>query len=119
MKPSIIFTDLIENKDNNMYSVELLAKVSPGNQVLKVLSHPVALEMADAVKCDEIFRTSLNQLGIAAHKVATTHGIDLPSSSFLPLSDLLSMFDVKQTVTFNNDLHKAGRSSSVILEAIW
>lgn len=119
MKPTITFTDLIENKDNNMYSVELLARVSPGNQILKVLSQPVALEMTDPVKCDEIFRNSLNQLGIAAHISATKNGVELPSLSFITLPDLLSMFDIKQTVTFNNDLHKAGRSTSVILDAIW
>lgn len=119
MKPTITFTDLIENRDNNMYSVELLARVSPGNQVLKAISPPVALEMADSVKCDEIFRSSLNQLGIAAHMSATKHGVNLPSLSFITLADLMSMFDIKQTVTFNNDLHKAGRSTSFILEAIW
>lgn len=119
MKPTITFTDLIENKDNNMYSVELLAKVSPGDQMVKALSAPVALEMADAVKRDEIFRHTLGRVGVAAHITACEHGVDMPSLSFITLPDLLSMFDIKQTVTFNNDMHKAGRSSSVILEVIW
>lgn len=119
MKPTITFTDLIENRDNNMYSLEILAKVTPTGKPVKVLSPPVALEMADHGKCDDIFRISLNQLLIAAHSLATDAGVKLPPSAFMSLPDLLSMFDVRQTVQFNNDLNKAGRDTSVIMEAIW
>ncbi|QBZ70705.1 hypothetical protein pETSU_124 [Edwardsiella phage pEt-SU] len=119
MKPTITFTDLIENRDSNMYSLEILARVTPSSKPIKVLSPPVALETADKGKCDDIFRMSLNQLLIAAHSLATSAGVKLPPSAFMPLPDLLSLFDVRQTVQFNNDLNKAGRDTSVIIEAIW
>ncbi|AEV89632.1 hypothetical protein OBP_195 [Pseudomonas phage OBP] len=116
MKQTLIFTDFIENIEPNRYSVEMLATLN--GHVLKFLSPYNAADITKEKK-DQIFRVGLNTIlsNAIAHQRLTDDTV--PSPVNMAMLDKFGMFDIKQTVTFNNDLNKAGRDTSILLEGIW
>jgi hypothetical protein len=116
MKPTIIFTDFIENNEANGYSIEMLAKVN--GHVEKFVSCPNSPDI-DKAKKDQVFRVGLNTLLSNCMAHLRTLDQSVPSPVGMAMADKFSFFEVKQTPTFNNDLHKAARDTSIILEGIW
>lgn len=116
MKHTLVFTDFIENNEETNYSIEILARVN--GHVLKFIS-PYNRPDADKEKKDKIFRVGLNTVLSNAMAYLRETNPEVPSPVDMAMMDKFAFFNVKQTNTFNNDLHKAGRDTSIILEAIW
>lgn len=116
MKPTLIFTDFIENNEAHGYSIEMLAKVN--GHVVKFVSCSNAPDITQEAK-NQVFRVGLNTLLSNAIAHLREHDDSIVSPVGMAMMDKFAFFNIKQTPTFNNDLHKVGRDTSIILEAIW
>lgn len=114
MKPDLIFQVLSIYNDGVIETVTLGAAVE-GVQI-SVTTLPAA---AETVCNHQKFREALAALLLKATIVINNKGKVIPVYQGISLVDNLSCYRVRQTVGFNNNMHKAGLDTSVILAAIW
>lgn len=117
MKPTLTLTDFIVNEDNDRYSVELVGTVN--RKMIKMISRPVPLSSMDDASKSSIFYRTLSGLTLQAATTLSNAGYEFHYPTGMNITEQLSLFDIKQTPTFNNDLNKAGMESSSVLLAIW
>lgn len=117
MKPTLTLTDFIENKDNDKYSVELIGTVD--RKMIKLITRPVSLESVDQQVKTGIFIRALSGLTLQAATSLTNEGKEFHYPAGMNLTEQLSLFEIKQTPNFSNNLHASGIGTDVILVAIW
>ena len=114
MKPVLIFQSLSVFNDGIIETVTSAATVN-GHQV-NFTTLPVPAETSDH---HEEFRNALRGILLKATVVVNNQGKVLLVYGNMVLSDNLACYEIKQTVGFNNAMHKAGLDTSVILNTIW
>lgn len=116
MKHSLVFTDFIVNDENGRYSIELVARVNR-DKYIKAISRPVA-SSADPEVREGVFHRQLSSMALQAAVYLQNQGIEFRWARGMTVFEQLSLFDVKQTVEFNNALHSAGLKTDIMFVGI-
>lgn len=112
MKPVLTFTDYIEEHDEFIATIEILAKM--GNEQFIYVSPKISEARATDYVMDNYYRRGLEEIFTRALQYLEKQGDMDMSIHGMTLMDKMSLFDVKQTVTFNNSLHENFRETNIL-----
>uniref|UniRef100_A0AAU8KZB7 Uncharacterized protein n=1 Tax=Pantoea phage Survivor TaxID=3232176 RepID=A0AAU8KZB7_9CAUD len=112
MKHVLTFTDYIENIEDGRYSIELVARLNQ-TEYLKAIARPISAS-APAEAREAMFHQQLSSMALQAALWFQNRGIDFAWANGMTVFEQLSLFDVKQTASFNNELHAAGRKTDIM-----
>lgn len=115
MKHTLTFTDYIEINENGLFSIELIARLG-GTYVIKASTKPLVVSKTDK---PVIFRNCLDLILIKVKLKLGDQGYKVFMDNNSPLIDKLSIFNIKQTPSFSNELHVAGQETNILMAAIW
>lgn len=117
MKPVLILTDVIENKGDMMYSIEIVGTVD--GKLIKAISMPIALELVEAHHQVMVMRAAVADL--LDHAVFKSKGEydTMVLAQGANVLDIASLFDIKQTTEFNHAMADLPNGVSIIAELLW
>lgn len=115
MKHNLTLTDLIVNRDNGKVSIEIVATIN--RNVIKQVTRPVMVAGTEAVLNE--FKSALSGICLQGALYLQNRHIEVFYPSGMTLAEKLSVFDLKQTPTFINDLHSEGFGTNTITAVIW
>lgn len=116
MKPTLIFTDYIEEHDEFIVTLDIVAKMND-QQFVYVSPQISQLKATDDV-LNHYFRLGLNDIFSQAMEVLVRNGDIKINVSGMVLLDKMSFFDIKQTVPFNNSLHENCRETNILFAGL-
>lgn len=117
MKPVLTFVEYTEEHDE--FKVEVGLKAVFNNKTVTCTYPAISQRIATDGVLDGIFRKLIDDAATEALIQHTVESPDFLNHHEMSLSDKLSIFDIRQTVEFNNSLHQHFRATDVILAAIW
>lgn len=119
MKHTLTFTDYIENNEESGFSVELVVRLN-GAHTLSAYTRPIKhTEMSSGMKLS-VFRNCLALLLIRIKLKLVDQGYDVFMDTNGTMLDMLSLFNIKQTPSFNNELHTNGIvETNILMASIW
>lgn len=117
MKPILIFTEYKEDHGEFATSMEMSCSVN-GN-ICTAHSGDFSTAKATDQLMDIKFVNLLDQLTREVMDALIKSGAPMMDPREMVLVDRLSLFEIKQTVEFNNQLNGHFRDTSIITKAIW
>lgn len=111
------FTRYEESHDE--YAVEMKLEAEFEGEKLNGFSPTIPQSKAVDSLLDKHFRLMVEDVVNQALYVATERGLLNINLSGMTFQDKISMFMIRQTVGFTNDLYKSCRHVSVVLTGIW
>jgi len=117
MKPILTFTDYIEDHEEFVVQITLVAKFE--GEVYTAVSPNISQSKATDVVLDKHYRQLLEEVTYDVLSHMRIKGTYEMNPSHMTLLDKFSVFDIKQTVGFNNGIHDARRNPEILMDAIW
>jgi hypothetical protein len=118
MRPTLTFTDYIENTENGKFNIEIIGTIN-GPRVIKAIARPIPVAEVTVESKAHMYRRCLDSMCLSASIEVMNSGIEFLYPRGMNLSEKLALYDIKQTVSFNNSVHASGQESTAILAAIW
>ncbi|QYN79921.1 hypothetical protein PQD71_gp028 [Kosakonia phage Kc263] len=112
MKPVLTFTDYIEERDEFVVTMEILAKI--GDEQFVFVSPKLSETRATDAILDRYYRMGLEDIFTRALQYLEKSGQMGMNVHGMTLMDKMSFFDIKQTVVYNNALHQNHRETNIL-----
>lgn len=118
MKPILTFTEYFEELSNSDLQIEVIATLN-GNTPLKAVNGLQRGVVYNNDKLGGVYREALQS--VAVHAMTEQRKVDpnFPIPAGMLLMDMLSLFEIRRTVSYINSTVKHNRDDSVLLAAIW